>query len=186
MRDLLAESPLPWEERATVAKSGAYTFERVRTQWDYELEGFLLAHCLGTKDAHEFNLNHEVFSIRQADTGIPHATILCVKKGKSSPYGRCSDLGTHKPFRPRKDGYKLRVLQVRGRNDVLAKPEFLGLAMRWYVFGGGKPRISLELLQEYAARKGDDDDLYHYCGLLDERTNEYNWAHWRKEEHAQV
>src|SRR5438105_739592 len=111
MQDLLTMTPLPWEEREVVYKEGEHTIERLRTQWDYELEGYMLAHCLGTKNAETFGKHHYVFSVRD-NAGIPHATVLCVRRGKRSPYGGCADLGTnnHMKF----EGKKLRVLQVRG------------------------------------------------------------------------
>ena len=180
MQDLLRDMPPPWEQRDVVDTFGAYTVERVSTQWDYELEGFYLAHCLGTKDADEFNRIHRVFSIREAELGIPHATILAVKKGKQkhSPYGICSDLGSHANCMVRGD--KLRVLQVRGRHDALARPEFLSVAAAFYCSRGGRLRVPLQAIQKFAERKGDQDVLYHYHFLMG-KTNPFTYAHWKEE-----
>jgi hypothetical protein len=174
MYDVLNMIPIPWEERDAVAQSGEYTIERVRTQWDYELEGFMLAHCLGTKNAETFGKHHRVFSVREKGSGIPHATVLCVRRGARSPYGACADLGTkgHMRF----EGRKLRVLQVRGRFDALARPEYLQLVFQWFQSLGGKPRISLNTMLHHAVKYGDDDDYYHFENWMDER-NDFTYSH---------
>jgi hypothetical protein len=174
MYDMLSMIPLPWEEREAVAQHGEYTIERVRTQWDYELEGFMLAHCLGTKDAEAFGKHHVVFSVREKHTGIPHATVLCVRKGGRSPYGACADLGTksHMKF----EGRKLRVLQVRGRQDDYARPEYIEFVFKWFQSLGGKPKISLHTLLWHADKHGDTDDAYHFDGWMDEE-NHFTYSH---------
>lgn len=175
----LAELNIPWEEREVVSRSGPYTIESVRTQWDYELEGFFLAHCLGTKDADKFGRHHQVFSVRDADSGVPHATILCVRPGKWSPYGGCRDLGTKHSMRI--DGKKLRVLQVRGRFDEIARPEFMYLTAMWFQAQGGKLDIPLAQVLRYCAVKGDDDEEYHYDLLFDDSRNGFTWSHTHTE-----
>lgn len=174
MYDLLNLIPIPWEERDVVAQHGEYTIERVRTQWDYELEGFMLAHCLGTKNAETFGKHHTVFSVREKGTGIPHATVLCVRRGARSPYGACADLGTKNHMRL--GGRKLRVLQVRGRYDDLARPEYLEIVFRWFMSLGGKPTISLNTLLRHAYTHGDDDEDYHFDGWMDE-VNGFTWSY---------
>lgn len=172
--DVLTHLP-EWEERRPVWADphGAYTIEILESQWDYELEGFFLAHCLGTKDAAEFNLGHRAYSVRDR-FGIPHATVLCAFADVWSPYGKSADLGTIEPFWPEKtDGPELNVLQVRGRCDALAMLPFHKLVRQWYEDRGGKLQVPDSTMDTAVTRLGDSDVMYH-CGYqLDLSVNHF-------------
>lgn len=151
------------------------------SQWDYELEGFYLAHCLGTKNYDDFAKAHVVYSLRDG-LGYPHATILCVRPEEYSPYGACWDVGSRYEFAP--EGESLRILQVRGRNDDLAMAPFHAIVRDWYILHGGQidSRI-LSRIDEVIWREGDSDWNYHFRYLLDER-NPFTWAHWNEKMRA--
>lgn len=159
--DLYDWLPLPWENNEPVwwDTRSAYVVTDIITQADFELEGKLLAHCLGTKNALEWNKVHRMFSIRGPE-GLPHATILCVYNGKTSPYGACADLTSSEPFKI--DGKKLRVLQVRGRDDDLAAVQFHRIARRFYKAHGGKIRTNDKRLDALCHKYSDNDTAYHF------------------------
>jgi hypothetical protein len=169
----------PWEERIPIwaPKSGAYTLEEVRTQWDYELEGYFLAHCLGTKDSTEFNKAHRVFSLRDS-LGFPHCTVLLHRDGVWSPYGRSADLFTENRVLIGNRWYK--VLQVRGREDAIARPEYYGLVVQWFESLGGVMEFDLGEIQRYLMRRGDSDIKYHYSYLLDQSVNYFDYSHFNR------
>lgn len=166
----------PWEERIPVwgNKSGSYTLEEVRMQWDYELEGFFLAHCLGTKDANAFNKAHRVFSLRDS-LGFPHCTVLLQRDGEWSPYGKSGDLFTDNRMLIGNRWYK--VLQVRGREDQIARPEFYSMVVEWYESLGGKMEMPLAEIQRFLLRRGDTDIKYHYSYLLDQSVNYFTYSY---------
>lgn len=192
-RNLLEmEEPIPWENPQVVwtHPEGAYSVVLCDTQWDYALETYFLAHCLGTKDYREFSDAHVVYSIRD-QFGIPHATILCQRNGKLSPYGTCYDLGTAEYFRPHHRGTPklespMRVLQVRGRNDDLAMLPYLELAQQWFVAMGGNPKIPFRKWNQAVYRHMDTDFEYHFCYLLDESNNKFEWTHRSAEQRRQA
>lgn len=182
---LLDKGKPPWEKYAVHWETldGAYQIVEVTTQWDYELEGYFLAHCLGTKNADEFGMAHRVFSVRDKLT-YPHATILLNKVGAYSPYGASSDLLTTytmklpAPDTGRDIAYK--VLQVRGREDRVARWEYYSIVRQWFRTHGGKfPKDKPASLVHRALMNVQDPDVkYHYGYLLDESVNFFNWAHW--------
>lgn len=185
-KDML-EMDIRWECPSSVWKDdqGAYTIATVKTQWDYELEGFFLSHCLGTKDAAEFEESHKVYSVRDA-LDVPHATILCQIVGKHSIYGASGDLLTGEPFQPEK-GLFLRVLQVRGRGDKLAMQPYMQMVIEWFKARGGQWEPGEEghmrnLLKAYCAQASiaDFDFLYHYRYMLDEENNPWQWSYRNK------
>lgn len=172
---------VPWENPASVwnTSDGAYSIQRCDTAWDYALEGWYLAHCLGTKDYEQFSKAHVVYSLRDR-LGIPHATILCVRPEEYSPYGRCWDIGSGRVFTPESSEPDLRVLQVRGRHDAIAMPIFHAIVRAWYVAHGGYIEVEIAALVRYLQREGDDDFAYHFRYLMDERDNAFTWAHWNE------
>lgn len=177
LRDI-SNVEIPWENPFEVWEdpSGAYTVQRCASQWDWWLESYFLAHCLGTKNYEEFSKNHVVYSIRDK-VGVPHATILCVREDCYSPYGRCWDIGSVQIFTPEEE--PLRVLQVRGRNDAIAHPIFHAIARDWYVRYGGRIEAPIESIVNVVMKLGDDDLDYHFRYMLDER-NGFLWTHWNE------
>lgn len=169
IRDML---PLPWVDRDPVWEQGAHTLERVEHEFDYGLEGWLLAHCLGTKDVPQFQEQHVVYSLRDPH-GVPHCTVLCAWDRWKSPYGRADDFGVSGPGLL--DGKALHLLQIRGRGDRLARKEYHRLIRKWWTdeMGGTIHRpdwwmdAQLMLIQ-------DRDTQYHYSLLLDEKANFFN------------
>lgn len=177
LRDLLSIDK-PWSEYRIVwtDPTGQYDMVAVETQWDYGLEGYFLAHCLGTKDFEEFNEDHVVYSLRDSRR-IPHATALCIRDGKRSLYGQSTDLGTMAPFRP-EPGLDARVLQVRGREDKLAALPYHRLVRDWYIASGGELMLDPKRLDAWCTRSAfsDFDWQYHCDFLLDESVNFFGWA----------
>lgn len=175
--------PLPWEEREVHWEDpeSGYRVEKVRTQWDYQLEGYLLAHCLGTKNADVFGRIHRVFSVREPE-GIPHCTILTTFAPRLSPYGQSADLATKDPMtlKEGKRRHKAWVLQVRGRTDLVAYPAFHQIARRWYKAHKGGKLLDDEKMDELLLNLKflDRDITYHFLGLLDESVNHFGWSHW--------
>lgn len=177
-RDMLTME-IPWESREVLWEDpqGGYTVERVASQWDYGLEGYFLAHCMGTKDFDEFEKAHRVYSLRDAK-GIPHCTILCQRTDEWSPYGRSTDLGTVEPFWPEKaGGIEVTVLQVRGRQDALAMLPFHKLVREWYEARGGKLMVADSRMDAACLSIGDDDFEYHFQHKLDESVNFFTWSY---------
>lgn len=183
---LLEKGKPPWEESIVQwsTEDGAYSMHEVRTQWDYELEGYFLAHCLGTKDADEFNKAHRVLSLRDR-LGYPHATILLQRVGKFSPYGQSRDLLTDDPVRLKEPNKRAliahTVLQVRGREDAIARWEYYALVRHWYTQHGGRFRDKSktpDLVRRAVMSHSDRDIKYHYGYLLDESANFFTWSHW--------
>ena len=158
----------PWENPEVI-----HTFEegwkivRCQTAWDYGLEGWFLDHCLGTKHFETFEKGHRVFSLRDPDD-IPHATILCLLEEKVSPYMFCADLRDNGDWYTI-EGETMCVLQVRGRNDALAKPEYLNLVSNW-LRGEGCDKLTLLSAHVF----GDKDDDYHIRALLSE-DHDFGW-----------
>ena len=181
----ISEIVPPWENPLVVYEipDSPYTIQKCDTEWDYGIEGYFLAHCLGTKDFDHFSRAHAVYSLRDA-AGIPHATILCVREDEYSPYGMCWDIGGVEWFTPEDPSEKLRILQVRGRNDDIAHPVFHSMVRGWYVNFGGRILVDIEKLVNLLMRKGDHDFEYHFEYLLDESTNQFGWAHWNEKMRA--
>lgn len=183
---LLEKGKPPWEKCVVnwVTDDGAYSMVEVTTQWDFELEGYYLAHCLGTKNADEFNVAHRVFSLRDR-LGFPHATILLQRIGRFSPYGQSRDLLTDSPVLLKEEGSKFpvryNVLQVRGREDQIARWEYYALVRDWYTQHGGVFRKSknrsLDLVRRAVVHAQDKDIKYHYGYLLDESVNFFTWSY---------
>jgi hypothetical protein len=167
----------PWEKYRVVCKlDNQYDIVALETQWDYCLEGYFLAHCLGTKDFDEFNENHVAYSLRDS-LQIPHATILCLRDGKWSDYGHSSDLGSTAYFYP-ESGLRARVLQVRGREDCVAALPYHRLVREWYKDHGGELVITDDRLDFWCNSRmtGDHDEFYHYKYLLNTAVNFFHWA----------
>jgi hypothetical protein len=186
--DLLGILPrIQWAERNVVWRDTetSYRVERVRAQWDYEMEGYLLAHCLGTKNARLFNEKHEVFSIR-GEEGIPHATILMCKVLGDSPYSMSNDLGTSATDFCRVEGEPLWPLQVRGREDDLARAEFHQIARAFYREMGGEIVWADSVADSICTAHGDRDLKYHYGFLLDEKVNQFTYGYWNNAAAAQM
>lgn len=178
---------IPWENPLVVYQvpDSPYTIQVCNTEWDYGIEGYLLAHCLGTKDFDDFSKAHAVYSLRDA-IGIPHATILCVREDEYSPYGMCWDIGGVEWFTPEDPSEKLRILQVRGRNDDIAHPVFHAMVRAWYENFGGKLIVEPQKLVKLLRKLGDKDKKYHFEYLLDESTNHFGWAHWNHPKREQA
>lgn len=174
----LLEVEKPWEKYRKVwtDPQGQYDIVAIETQWDYCLEGYFLAHCLGTKDFDEFNSDHIVYSLRDS-LQIPHATILCLRDSKWSVYGNSADLGTTAFFFPEPD-IRARVLQVRGREDCIAALPFHRLVREWYKSRGGKLAIAEDRMDWWCKSRltGDHDEDYHYEYNLDPSVNYFQWA----------
>lgn len=179
MRNLL-DMEVPWEKPTVVWKdnSEAYALTDVTTQWDYGMEGYLLAHCIGTKDADEFNKAHRVLSLRDK-LGISHCTVLLQRDHTWSPYGNSADMLTRKPLTL--DGDKFFVLQVRGREDNLARWEYYKLIRQWYIENGGKINGPYAKHRAAVLCFQDRDMKYHYGYMLDESKNHFDWAHHNEE-----
>lgn len=177
LRDIL---PLPWEDAKVVAEIDGYDVCAVRTPFDYGLEGYLLAHCLGTKDD-EFREKHRVYSIRDRN-GVSHCTILyyCGASRNESPYGICDDFGSSRPGRDG-NGQELHLLQVRGREDQIAHPDYHEIARRFHETLGGEILVPEDALDAYCSRNGDKDYRYHDDYTLDTWVNWFNPGFWRKE-----
>jgi hypothetical protein len=160
--NVLEMLPLGWDNKEVLWQDTetAYQVVRCSTQNDMEIEGRMLAHCLGTKEAeHWAEEGHRVFSIRGPE-GVPHATILtCTDTGRS-PYGFCRDLFTSEPMVV--EGEQLWVLQVRGRADKLAHSAFHGVARRFYSEHKGVLRCTTGVLDAICEDQGDDDVPYHF------------------------
>lgn len=180
LKNLLAEGAPEWDQRVQVwgNRTGSYSIEEVRTQQDFQKETYYLAHCLGTKRAESFNQVHRVFSVRDS-LGFPHATILLQRDGTYSPYGDSRDMYTNKTMLIGNRHYH--VLQVRGREDRLSRPEFFTMAAEWYESCGGKLENPLGEIQRMLLRRGDQDVNYHYRYLLDESVNHFLYT-WEDEE----
>ena len=182
LRDLISIKK-PWSEYRIVwsEPEGQYDMVAIETQWDYGLEGYFLAHCLGTKDYEEFSETHIAYSLRDS-LRIPHATILCVRDGARSMYGGCTDLGTTRSFTP-EEGVSCRVVQVRGRQDTLAAMPYHRIVRSWFVAHGGALIMSPDTLDYWceSPRLADHDWQYHCEYLLDESVNFFNWAHHNEE-----
>lgn len=192
--NLLDKGTPPWEKYAVQweTQDGAYQVVEVTTQWDYELEGYFLAHCLGTKNAREFGVAHRVFSLRDK-LGYPHATILLQKVGMHSPYGQSRDLLTENPMKLPVSYAKFdaayRVLQVRGREDQIARWEYYSIVRKWYVAHGGlftDKKKPLGLVRRAVQHAQDCDVKYHYGYLLDESVNFFTWAWWNTPERERL
>ena len=168
---------IPWENPEVVYEcpGGGYSVQRCASQWDYWLETYFLAHCLGTKDYADFSKSHVVYSLRDK-YGIPHATILCVREDEPSPYGMCWDIGSYHLFTPEDE--RIRVLQVRGRNDAIAHPIFHALVREWYRHKGGRIDMDVGKIVRFLQAKGDKDTQYHFRFILDETTNHFLFTHW--------
>jgi hypothetical protein len=138
------------------------------------MEGYLLAHCIGTKDADEFGKAHRVFSLRDK-LGVSHCTVLLQRDNTWSPYGGSRDLLTNSPMTLGKDKYF--VLQVRGREDELARWEYYWMVLQWYLAHGGKCNVQYGKLQQAVEHVQDSDLKYHYGYALDESVNMFNWAY---------
>lgn len=176
MRDML-RMEIPWESPAVVWETGPYSIVRCETQWDYGMEGYFLAHCIGTKDYVSFSEAHSIYSLRDP-FGIPHATILCLKQGHFSPYGDSFDLGTNSSFYPEgKVGDKCVVLQVRGREDALAMVPYHRIVRDWFRENGGVILWDDESLDRAVQKHHDTDYDYHFRYLLDESVNLFDWAY---------
>lgn len=195
--NLLSKGSPPWEESNVewTTDDGAYVVAELRTQWDYELESYYLAHCLGTKDAVEFGQGHKAFSLRDR-LGFPHCTILLLANGSKSPYGGSSDLLTPysmtltsktMPWMDLPDGatwsWKYKVLQVRGRNDRVARWEYYSIVRQWFKAHGGKFKRdhTVEEYQRVVMALCDTDLKYHYGYLLDESSNFFTYSFWNEE-----
>lgn len=188
--NLLKKGKPPWESPSIQWKNpdGAYAMTEVKTQWDFQLEGYYLAHCLGTKNAAEFLVAHRVFSLRDK-LGYPHATILLLKEGAYSPYEASHDLLTDHtlklkvPFGSKTRDQRYRVLQVRGRTDDIARWEYYSIVRDWFAAHGGRfPRSHPRGDVKRAVLKMQDTDVkYHYAYMLDESVNYFNWAHWNSD-----
>lgn len=176
MRDI-SNITVPWESTQEVWRDGPYSIVRSDSQWDWWLESYFLAHCLGTKNHAEFSKAHVVYSLRDA-FGIPHATILCVREDEFSPYGRCWDVGSHHNFQPEQES--VRILQVRGRNDDLAMAPYHALIRDWYVQNGGILQVPIDKFVQYILREGDADYDYHFRYKLDTKRNGFLWTHWNE------
>src|SRR6266550_2466101 len=102
---------IPWESPEVVwtTPNAPYTIVKCNSQWDYELEGWYLGHCLGTKNYVEFSKAHVAYSLRDR-LGIPHATILCLRQEEYSPYGGGWDIGSRRIFTPEPGEKNLRIL----------------------------------------------------------------------------
>lgn len=179
LRDI-SDITIPWENPRIVweVPDSPYTIQVCDTAWDYGMEGYFLAHCLGTKDHESFRKAHAVYSLRDQGN-FPHATILCCRDGEYSPYGAAWDIGSVLSFQP--EGESLRVLQVRGREDAIAHPVFHAMVRAWYVAHGGEIQVDIARLVELLTKHGDDDYKYHFRYLLDESVNHFQWAHWNQE-----
>lgn len=157
--------PLPWDNNVPIWSDpeSAYVVTPILTQKDYELEGKLLAHCLGTKHAEEWNKIHRMFSIRDPE-GVSHATILGTTSRNQSPYGICQDLFTGNPMEIK--GEHIWVLQVRGREDTLAMLPFHRIARGFFAVHGGKFTVSDRNMDLICESHCDKDFKYHF---------EYKW-----------
>lgn len=86
----LADIEKPWKRRDPVFTcSNGWTLEWLDPD-DQALEGFLMGHCLGTKDSHTCAFD-DYLSLRDPD-GNPHVTVTLIK-GTLIPtelYGRCN------------------------------------------------------------------------------------------------
>lgn len=152
-----------------------YSIEVVETEWDYGVEGFMLAHCLGTKDWMKFHKNHVVFSIRDK-YGVPHATLLYARSRTESDYGDFNDFlgGTPMMYY----GEALHHLQARGRNDNLAMRPFHRIAREFHKSRGGTLGRHNAILDAYCTLHGDRDRRYHYeytLGPYNPFTFSYRW-----------
>src|SRR3954462_1281928 len=129
MHRFIRRMSIPWEKPEVVHDfDDGWKIVRVQTAWDYGIEGWFLDHCLGTKHFDTFEQGHRVFSLRDR-YDVPHATILCLLPEIVSPYMGCADLGVADYFGI--EGENLKILQVRGRKDALARPEFLYKVGEW-------------------------------------------------------
>lgn len=160
--DLTELLPIQWDnpDFLWVDKHTAYGVCEIITQDDFQQEGLLLAHCLGTKRADDWNVWHRMFSIRDRE-GLPHATILTTRNPKESPYGFCRDLGTGYPMSY--DGEQLWILQVRGRGDHIAYIDFHRIARRFYRDHEGRIPVSDSNMDHLLSEAGEDRDFaYHF------------------------
>ena len=179
LRDI-SDIDIPWENPEVIwdIPKSPYTIVRCDTQWDYGMEGYFLAHCLGTKDHDAFSKAHVCYSLRDT-LGVPHCTILCVREDEYSPYGYAWDIGSVRSFTP--EGESLRILQVRGREDRIAMPIFHAYVRDWYTRNGGKIDVDITKLVNLLKKQGDNDRNYHFRYLLDESVNHFTWAHHNQE-----
>lgn len=178
LRNLREHLPVPWENPEVVWEhpDAPYSIAKCDTPWDYGTEGYFLAHCLGTKDYHEFSEAHMVYSLRDA-LGIPHATILCLREDHHSPYGACWDIGSVLPFMP-EPGNPMRILQVRGRYDDVAMIPYHRMVRDWFVDQGGELSVQIDDFERVLARYQDTDTDYHFRYLINESKNAFTWAFW--------
>lgn len=160
----------PWENPEVLHEfDQGWKIVRCQTAWDYGMEGWFLDHCLGTKHFDTFEKGHRVFSLRDSDD-IPHATILCLLENRVSPYMGCSDLRDRGNYYTI-EGETMSVLQVRGRNDTLAKAEYLNMVSHWLT---GENADKFVLLSAHIF--GDQDEDYHTRALLDENHFYTGWT----------
>lgn len=171
--DLLQETP-KYNTRMQVGADGPFSIERVMTKRDYEVESWLMAHSLAAWRADSWEFDHRVFSIRDTEYGIPHATIvteMIETMEPRSPFARCADLGVRSPFVI--GGKSLRLMRVMGRGGLLAAPPYLRIARDWYThhFGTTPSEHNWWLVEAEARYRGDSDAQYHEHYLLDESKN---------------
>jgi hypothetical protein len=170
--DLADFLPIPWDGRASIhSPEPGYTVEKIVTDFDFGLEGYLLGHCLGTKDVPDFKKNHELYSIRDVD-GIPHATILYARDRKGSPYGSCDDFMHSTPARI--FGEDMHLLQVRGRHDRIAARPYHRMARKFHKAYTGRILASETHLDIRCMWIGDRDWSYHNKWKFEENFNQFN------------
>lgn len=185
--NILDKLPLPWDDNEFLWADAhtAYGVTNIITQDDFMLEGRMLAHCLGTKKADDWNVWHRMFSIRD-DMGVPHATILATRNPQKSPYGMCRDLVTGSPMEV--DGENLWVLQVRGRGDALAMLDFHRIARRFFLAHNGYIRVTERNLDDIVRHNRPDKDMaYHFEYKYDPRpfaAYDYTWQDVERDEEA--
>lgn len=178
MKDLTDWMPFPWEQREVVAEMDGHEVVTVVTPHDFALEGFLLAHCLGTKNVPEFLQNHRIFSVRDKN-GVPHCTILYTFNREHSEYGKSDDFAASLPGVWKGKG--MHLLQVRGRVDDLARVEYhrIARAVHRHVMKGDIeiPDVHLD---RWCIGMGDRDTIYHRGYRIDVSKNIHNPNFWRE------
>jgi hypothetical protein len=166
--------------RDVVWTEGPYTIEAVDTEWDYRLEGYMLGHCLGVKDFKEFDSRHQVLSLRDT-VGVPHATVLTTYLRTLSEYGLSDDLFGSDPA-IYQDKTILHMLQIRGRHDRIARPEYHQIVRRWWKDAGGSyERTDEELDRICRTAYPDTDRTYHYSYLMDATSSIFYDRDFEKE-----
>lgn len=174
-RDIVDMLPLPWENTDIVFEHDGHAVTQIDNLHDAGLEGFMLAHCLGTKDRDFFD-NHLVFSIRDARM-VPHATILYAKNRVSSPYGVCNDL--LRSGMAMRQGTGLHLLQIRGRHDAVAHIVYHRVARAFHQSMAGTIQVEDGLLDYLCMAYGDNDLTYHRSLWL-HRRNDFNPEWWKE------